>query len=83
MYDIKYVLIIEKETIFYNLLSQNFCERNPDYFIVTARGYGDYITKKFLKNLLTKLPHLIFFYLGDFDYHGQKIYIDYLFGSPF
>jgi len=50
--DIKYVLIVEKETIFFNLLSGRFCENNPEFLIVTARGYGDFITKKFLKNLL-------------------------------
>lgn len=35
----------------------------------------------FLKNLLLKKQKLVFFYIGDFDVYGQKIYLDYLFGK--
>ena len=78
---IKYVVIIEKETVFFNLLSDEFIDHNPEILIVTGKGYGDYCTKNFLKKLHFYDPHILFFYLGDYDVFGIEILLNYMFNN--
>lgn len=71
------VLIVEKDTVFQSILS------SPDFFnkvkciLVTARGYPDNITIRFLKVLRRMLPFR-FLYLGDLDPHGVSIAMIYI-----
>ena len=49
--------------------------------IVTAKGYPDFGTRKFLHNLSHYFPELPMFYLGDADPFGAEIFFTYLFDS--
>jgi len=79
----KCVLIVEKETIFHNIISHEDFKRifNLEFIVVTGKGYSDYLTKFFLKRLSICLPYLKFFYFGDLDAYGLEIYLNYIFGS--
>ncbi|KAF4657600.1 hypothetical protein FOL47_008382, partial [Perkinsus chesapeaki] len=81
----RHVIVVEKDTVFQRVLSQGgrhlLLGRLP-CFIVTARGYPDYRTIRFL-NLLQKVSkqqsnlELPIWYLGDLDPHGIHIYLSY------
>lgn len=79
---IRYVLVVEKETVFSDLLSQNCPEFFSEVLLITGRGYPDYLTKNFVKQILTQHPHLPIFYLGDFDPFGIDILMNYMFSTP-
>lgn len=80
--EIKFILIVEKETIFFNLLENNlFKNIFPNCLIITGKGYPDFITKVFVKKVFEKLKNVPKFYFGDNDPHGLNIYLNYLFGS--
>jgi DNA topoisomerase VI subunit A len=70
----KFVLIVEKETVFQTLLAcDSFFAKNA-CILVTARGYPDNITVRFLRRLLTVTAAQVpFMYLGDCDPHGVSI----------
>ena len=77
-----FVLIVEKETVFYHLIQNQFCTYFPNAVLITAKGYPDYLTLNFLKKLLHSNPKLPFFYLGDFDPFGIDILLAYMFSCP-
>ena len=80
--EIKFILIVEKETIFFNLLENNYFKNIfPNCLIITGKGYPDFITKVFIKKIFNKLNNVPKFYFGDNDPHGLNIYLNYLFGS--
>lgn len=79
---LRFVLVVEKETVFFSLLSQNFLASFPDALLVTGRGYPDFTTKRFLKQLTNQIPNCMFLYLGDFDPFGIDIFLNYLFSTP-
>ena len=74
----QYILIVEKETVFRSLLnSTGFFEINK-CVLITARGYPDNITKRFLKQVRRVVsPNLPLVYLGDLDPHGISIALAY------
>lgn len=74
----RFILIVEKDTVFQSLLSSDsFFEHNP-CILVTARGYPDNITIRFLQKLGQILDGRIpFVYLGDLDPHGVSIALVY------
>ena len=77
-----FVLIIEKETLFFNLVGNyQFFKKFPNAIIITGKGYPDYITKVFIKKLSNLLDNIPFIYFGDHDPHGFEIYLNYIFGS--
>ena len=78
-----FVLIVEKETLFFNLVGNyQFYNKFPNAIIITGKGYPDYITKIFIKKLFNQLCNNIpFIYFGDHDPHGFEIYLNYVFGS--
>ena len=81
-YEIKFILIVEKETLFFNLLENNYFKNIfPNCLIITGKGYPDFITKVFIKKIFNKLNNVPKFYFGDNDPHGLNIYLNYLFGS--
>lgn len=79
-----FILIIEKETLFFNLLENNeFLSAFPNCILVTGKGYPDYMTKVFLKKIVnqTSINNVPVLYFGDNDPHGFEIFLNYLFGS--
>ena len=77
-----FVLIIEKETLFFNLVGNyQFFKKFPNAIIITGKGYPDYITKVFIKKLSNLVSNIPFIYFGDHDPHGLEIYLNYIFGS--
>ena len=77
-----FVLIVEKETLFFNLVGNyQFYNKFPNAIIITGKGYPDYITKIFIKKLSNQLNNVPFIYFGDHDPHGFEIYLNYVFGS--
>ena len=77
-----FVLIIEKETLFFNLIGNyKFFKKFPNSIIITGKGYPDYITKVFIKKLYNLVNNIPFIYFGDHDPHGFEIYLNYIFGS--
>ena len=73
------VLIVEKDTVFQSLVrSAGFFEQVP-CILVTARGYPDNITIRFLQQLLgmSNRVDMPFYYLGDLDPHGVSIAMVY------
>ena len=77
-----FVLIVEKETLFFNLVGNyQFYSKFPNSIIITGKGYPDYITKIFIKRLSDQLNNVPFIYFGDHDPHGLEIYLNYMFGS--
>ena len=77
-----FVLIIEKETLFFNLIGNyQFFKKFPNAIIITGKGYPDYITKVFIKKLYNLVNNIPFIYFGDHDPHGFEIYLNYIFGS--
>jgi meiotic recombination protein SPO11 len=73
------VLIVEKDTVFQSLISSacNFFQTFP-CILVTARGYPDNVTIRFLNRLRRVVgPQFPLLYLGDLDPHGICIYLTY------
>uniref|UniRef100_A0A6I9QI93 Meiotic recombination protein SPO11-1-like n=1 Tax=Elaeis guineensis var. tenera TaxID=51953 RepID=A0A6I9QI93_ELAGV len=75
----KYVLVVEKETVFQRLANDKFCERNH-CIVITGRGYPDVPTRRFLRHIVEQL-HLPIYCLVDSDPYGFDILTTYRFGS--
>ena len=76
-----FVLIIEKETLFFNLVGNyQFFNKFPNAILITGKGYPDYITKVFIKKLANLINDIPFIYFGDHDPHGFEIYLNYIIG---
>ena len=77
-----FVLIVEKETLFFNLVGNyQFFNKFPNAILITGKGYPDYITKVFIKKLSNLVTDIQFIYFGDHDPHGFEIYLNYILGS--
>uniref|UniRef100_A0A6N2NKI2 DNA topoisomerase (ATP-hydrolyzing) n=2 Tax=Salix viminalis TaxID=40686 RepID=A0A6N2NKI2_SALVM len=75
----KYILIVEKESVFQRLANDNFCNANR-CIVITGRGYPDIPTRRFLRLLVEKLC-LPVYCLVDCDPYGFDILTTYRFGS--
>ncbi|CAN0875066.1 Meiotic recombination protein SPO11-1 [Linum grandiflorum] len=75
----KYILIVEKESVFQRLANDNFCDTNR-CIVITGRGYPDIPTRRFLRLLIEKL-RLPVYCLVDCDPYGFDILTTYRFGS--
>ena len=73
-----HVVIIEKETIFFQLVDSKFHETFP-VLLVTAKGYPDLNTRKFLCSI-AKIG-VVQVALVDLDPFGIDIYLCYKYGS--
>ena len=58
-----------------------FREYGEEMLLVTAKGYPDFGTRRFLTILSRRYTHLPMFYIGDADPFGAEIFLTYLFGS--
>lgn len=77
-----YVLVVEKDTVFQRLVSDNIFERvHRRIVLITAKGFPDVNTRVLLKKLSTEMPLLPIYILVDADPHGVEIMCTYKFGS--
>ncbi|KAI1813777.1 Spo11/DNA topoisomerase VI subunit A [Poronia punctata] len=79
----KWVLVIEKEATFRGLVASSFHNRamaGPGV-LVTAKGYPDLATRRFLHALATKFLRIPVLALMDFNPHGMRIMLTYKNGS--
>ncbi|CAN6327577.1 unnamed protein product [Urochloa humidicola] len=77
---IKYVLLVEKETIFQYLASKLFHEREC-CILITGKGEPDVATRILLRKLRDKFSTIPFYGLFDCNPHGLQILSTYCFGS--
>ncbi|GAW83552.1 meiotic recombination protein SPO11 [Plasmodium gonderi] len=75
--DVKYVLIIEKETIFFKLLQSNFISNYGPCILITARGFPDLNTRQLLYEIRRYNKDLNMFCLTDYDAYGLSIAFTY------
>ncbi|ERN17750.1 hypothetical protein AMTRI_Chr10g2700 [Amborella trichopoda] len=75
----RYILVVEKETVFQRLANDKFCEMNR-CIVITGRGYPDVPTRRFLRLLIDELS-LPVYCLVDCDPFGFDILLTYRFGS--
>ncbi|XP_035543141.1 meiotic recombination protein SPO11-1 isoform X2 [Juglans regia] len=75
----RFILIVEKESVFQRLANDQFCNANR-CIVITGRGYPDIPTRRFLRLLIEKLC-LPAYCLVDCDPYGFDILTTYRFGS--
>ncbi|XP_076269245.1 meiotic W68 [Rhynchophorus ferrugineus] len=76
-----FILVVEKEAIFNNIIQENFQKNiSKPFIVITGKGYPDRSTQLFIKRLWIdlKIPVLI---LVDADPNGIEIMMNYRFGS--
>ena len=85
-------IIVEKDTLFNNMINSEFMQRNKEHIIMItvrsvpfqhslqAKGYPDYVTRRFTY-LLSSITHIPLFYIGDADPFGADIFFNYAFGN--
>lgn len=76
---IQKVIVVEKDTIFQRIITFPHVFDDPSVLCVTAKGYPDFATRKFLIQLASFGKQL--FYIGDADPCGAEIFFTYVFGS--
>lgn len=77
----KFLLVVEKDSVFQRLLDERWAERFPNSILVTGRGYPDICTRLFLSWLALKFPSMPMLALVDADPYGIEIFLTYKFGS--
>ncbi|OII74238.1 topoisomerase VIA [Cryptosporidium ubiquitum] len=77
--NVKYLLVIEKASIFQYLMEREVYNRIP-CLIITGKGFPDISTRKLVSDIIHK-SGITALYLGDFDPHGINIYLTYVRGS--
>ncbi|ANQ10791.1 Type IIB DNA topoisomerase [Plasmodium coatneyi] len=75
--DVKYVLIVEKETIFFRLLQSDFISNYGPCILITARGFPDINTRQLLYEIRRCNKGLKIFCLTDYDAYGLSIAFTY------
>ncbi|KAH8740678.1 topoisomerase VIA/SpoII nuclease subunit [Cryptosporidium ryanae] len=81
--EVKFVLIVEKDTIFQRLLEINFMKKfDNSCILITAKGFPDIPTRTLLYKLSMELPkNTLFFIICDYDCYGLSIAENYLIGG--
>lgn len=74
------ILIIEKESIFQQLMEQQLFRKVPT-ILVTGKGYPDLATRAFIHNLHEAFPHMLLLALVDWNPSGVAIASLYKYGS--
>jgi len=78
---LQFVLVVEKESAFFDIIQEGFLSKYPGCLLVTARGYSDYNTKYFLRSLFESNNNIPYLYIGDYDPHGIDIYLNYAYSN--
>ncbi|KAI4942176.1 hypothetical protein J4E91_010150 [Alternaria rosae] len=80
--NVQWVLILEKEATFRSLMSSpRWHTLGSSGTILTAKGYPDLASRKFLSQLAAKAPHIPMYALMDLDPDGIAILSTYKYGS--
>ncbi|SPJ11376.1 meiotic recombination protein SPO11, putative [Plasmodium sp. DRC-Itaito] len=74
---VQYILIIEKETIFYKLLQSNYISTYGPTILITAKGFPDINTRQLLFEIHRRHSDLKIFCLTDYDVYGLSIACTY------
>ncbi|CAH8501725.1 unnamed protein product [Heterobilharzia americana] len=77
----QFVLVVEKDTIFQKLLNESFYEKFKPCLLVTAKGYPDLMSRKFLAQLNHVYPNIPMLGLFDADPHGINVFCTYKYGT--
>ncbi|KAK1835739.1 meiotic recombination protein rec12 [Podospora conica] len=82
-HDAKWLLVVEKEATFRTLARSQYANNSiaGPGIIVTAKGFPDLATRRFLSVIHSARPQLEFYGLVDFDPHGIAILRTYMGGS--
>ncbi|CRG97739.1 meiotic recombination protein SPO11, putative [Plasmodium gallinaceum] len=75
--NVKYVLLIEKETIFFKLLQSDFINKYGPSILITAKGFPDINTRQLIFEIHRRNKNLKFFCLTDYDAYGLNIAFTY------
>ncbi|KAL3682037.1 hypothetical protein R1sor_000059 [Riccia sorocarpa] len=78
--DARYIIVVEKETVFHKLASDRFYHFAPS-IIITGKGYPDLATRVMLGRLHQAFPALPILGLVDWNPAGLAILCTYKFGS--
>ncbi|KAH7152025.1 Spo11/DNA topoisomerase VI subunit A [Dactylonectria estremocensis] len=83
VYNLKWILVVEKDAIFRSLCSSQFWRTSScgPGAIITAKGYPDLTTRSFLNLVHSTKPQLPILGLVDFDPDGINILRCYRYGS--
>ncbi|XP_012946886.1 meiotic recombination protein SPO11 [Aplysia californica] len=76
----RFVLIVEKDATFQNLMTSKFCEKMKQSILITGKGFPDIGTRLLLRKLWCQ-HQLPMFALVDADPHGLEIMAVYKYGS--
>ncbi|KAF7234444.1 hypothetical protein EG68_11888 [Paragonimus skrjabini miyazakii] len=77
----RFVLVIEKDTIFQKLVNEEFYETYAPCLLMTAKGYPDLQTRCLLAELGKKFTEVPILGLFDADVHGLGVYCTYKYGT--
>lgn len=72
------ILLVEKESIFYEIHQYLQSTYNSDVLLITAKGYPDRTTKVIISHLA---KDRFIYYLGDLDVFGFDILLTYSIGN--
>ncbi|KAK4142312.1 Spo11/DNA topoisomerase VI subunit A [Dichotomopilus funicola] len=80
---VRWVLVVEKEATFRTLAASRYCVASQagHGVLITAKGFPDLATRRFLSFLQRARPNLALHALVDFDPHGVAIMRTYKYGS--
>uniref|UniRef100_A0A0D9WDZ1 Topoisomerase 6 subunit A/Spo11 TOPRIM domain-containing protein n=1 Tax=Leersia perrieri TaxID=77586 RepID=A0A0D9WDZ1_9ORYZ len=78
--DVKFVLILEKDTVFYHLAAKHFSE-TENCILVTGKGQPDIATWILLRKIKLQFPDICFYVLVDWNPSGLEIFSTYWVGS--
>lgn len=71
--DFRYVLVVEKHSVFHRLFAEERVHTRLPCVVVTAKGFPDLATRAFLKRLQLTHPHVPFLGLVDWNPSGVLI----------
>lgn len=79
---VRWVLVIEKEATFRSIMGSSYWKTlGPSALMLTAKGYPDLASRKFLRHVANRSPHIPMYALVDFDPDGIAIMSTYKHGS--
>lgn len=92
LYEIDFVLVVEKDTIFQNIINNPYFQNefSSRCILITGKGYPDCLTRRFVNKLVEfissfrisrMLSPVTLLYFGDWDCYGIEIFMIYCFGT--
>nr|AIW60886.1 Spo11 [Schmidtea mediterranea] len=78
---IKFILVVEKDATFQNLIDRNFCSLFNPSILITAKGFPDLNCRFLLNSRDSTIINIPVFCLVDADPFGLSIYCSFKYGS--